>query len=167
MCNCGSSCKRVIITERGETGPQGATGSQGPQGEPGECLCETVLYEVQRLGIESLGNAEFTLISDLTYTVPTGGGGTYEFYLLSDVAFGDGGDATITLYKNGSELDGVLQKSLKIPVLGEGMDVVLPITFFASEVSLVAGDVVEFRGQSANYLEVYLNRVVCQIKKIG
>jgi hypothetical protein len=167
MCKCGSSCKRVIITERGETGPQGATGSQGPQGLPGECICETVLYEEQRLGVESLGNGEFSLISDLSYTVPADGDGTYEFYLLSDVVFEDGGEALITLYLNGSEYNGVLQKSVKIPLIGETMDVTLSISFFASNVALVEGDVVEFRGRSSNYTDIYLNRLVCKIKKIS
>lgn len=151
-------------------GPAGANGAPGPQGPAGICECEPVLYVQERLGTNTSGTAPaFTILTNMTYTVPAGQAGLYELLFVSDAqfVFGTSGSAQINvdIFKNSTPVSAITQKRVKMTGLGE-QEYIIPISVMASNINLSVGDVITVRSNSTSPASAYLNFGVMKLNKL-
>jgi hypothetical protein len=170
---CGE-CEKVVITKRGERGPKGDPGIQGPrgfdgiQGPPGEqgvsgAIWQQVFYSEQDLGVSSVGTSPTrTTILGTSYTVPALGDGDYRIEYTVDMLLGDGSsDVSYSVYIDGLAYGSIERRALSQDTETQGSSLKL------SNISLVAGQILDIRGESNDPTAHYPIFGVCIIDKIS
>jgi hypothetical protein len=146
----GAVGPRGIQGTQGIQGVQGLLGTQGSTGSQGVCTCGQVYYSEEKNPLP-IPNAEvYTTLSTFTYTVPTGGAGTYRVYFQVTVRIEPDvfGSATATVFKNATQLS--LYMSRQIVRFNEpGTFINDPtiddITLIHSNITLAVGDIIDVR----------------------
>lgn len=138
-----------------------------------ECPCgpEQVKYQVERLGINTSGTSPtYTTLTNMTYTVPTGGAGTYELEFVADTEFSFSGagnnQVTIQIYKNGLEINPNNQKRIKATSSGNE-SFIIPALSKISNVTLAVGDIIDVRSTSTAPASAFLNFGVLTINRLS
>jgi hypothetical protein len=108
----------------------------------------------------------------MTYTVPSGGAGTYELEFAADTEFTFTGIAsnqvTIQVFKNGVEINPNVQKRIKISnANAEGGSFIIPALVKISNVTLAVGDIIDVRSTSTAPTTAYLNFGVLTINRLS
>lgn len=126
------------------------------------CCQEVVLYSENALGAESITISPtlFTL-PGTTYTVPTGGAGTYELSYVGQTYIGNSGGMSIFIYKNGA----VYHPATTRTIAG-AKDFVIPFNVFASNIVLAEGDEIKLI-TAANAETIYPQNAVYKLTKIN
>jgi len=169
---CGK-CERVVITKRGEIGPQGPPGVQGsrgvdgPQGDqgpagPSGAIWQQVFYSEQPLGVGTGGTiGSPSLLTGLTYTVPVGGNGNYRISFNSNANLGHGtSDVRCQVYVNASPVSFQRQRLTQDTEIDT-------VALIVSNIGLLEGDVIEVYGGSNDSADHYLFDATCIIDKIS
>ena len=138
-----------------------------------ECPCAPaqVKYQVERLGISTSGTSPtFTTLTNMTYTVPAGGAGTYELEFVADAEFSfsvaGNNQVTIQIYKNGLEVNPNNQKRIKVTSSGSE-SFIIPALVKISNVTLAVGDILDVRSTSTAPASAYLNFGVLTINRLS
>lgn len=140
---------------------------------PCSCAQSQVKYQTERLGINTSGTSPtYTLLTNMTYTVPSGGAGTYELEFAADTEFTFTGIAsnqvTIQVFKNGVEINPNVQKRIKISnANAEGGSFIIPALVKISNVTLAVGDIIDVRSTSTAPTTAYLNFGVLTINRLS
>lgn len=138
-----------------------------------ECPCgpAQVKYQVERLGINTSGTSPtFSTLTNMTYTVPTGGAGTYELEFVADTEFSFSGagnnQVTIQVFKNGLEINPNIQKRIKTTAAGVA-SFIIPALVKISNVTLAVGDIIDIRSTSTAPTTAFLNFGVLTINRLS
>jgi hypothetical protein len=140
---------------------------------PCSCAQSQVYYRTERLGNNTSGSSPtYTVLTNMTYTVPSGGAGTYKLMLVADTQFTYtvAGSAAVTLkvYKNGVELEPNLTKRITTTNTGSGAaSYIIPALIMASNITLAVGDVIDVRSTSTAPADAYLNFGVLTIDRLS
>jgi hypothetical protein len=120
-------------------------------------------YTNTPLGIRTVAiiPATPTVITGTTYTIPVGEGGDYEIQYVGEYNTPTAGTLNLKLFKNLSEYSVITSKTVTLPT----GPAVVPFIVFATNVALVAGDVLSIRG-SAN-ANSYPQNAVFKVTKIS
>jgi hypothetical protein len=138
-----------------------------------ECPCgpAQVKYQVERLGVSTSGTSPtFTTLTNMTYTVPAGGAGTYELEFVADAQFSfstsGNNQITIQVYKNGVEINSSIQK--RIAAASSGAELfIIPALIKISNAALAVGDIIDVRSTSTAPTNAYLNFGVLTINRLS
>lgn len=146
----GTIGQRGIQGTQGIQGIQGNLGTQGIQGVQGVCPCGQIYYSEEKAPLP-IPNAEtYTTLSTFTYTVPSGGAGTYRVYFQVTVRIEPGvwGSATASVFKNATELSVYMRRQIE-QFYEEGTFTSNPkiddITLIHSNITLAVGDIIDVR----------------------
>lgn len=157
----------------GPTGPQGPTGPTGPQGPEGpegqgcDCVVEKAFNNQKNpFTLSELPNVG--LVPDTTFTVPVGGEGTYRFYFITDVVFSPGVDngVSLRLFKNGLEINSGGRKEVLYENQGSSSHKFV-LSNIQSNISLVEGDVVEWRAGAVDGINAFFQFATNIVDKIA
>jgi hypothetical protein len=168
--NSGTGVLTIYYTDGTTYSTTSLIGPAGAAGAAGVCNCAPVKYVEERLGIgTSALSPLFSVLTNMTYTIPAGQAGTYELLFVSDAefSFASSGSNQINLlvYKNGSIISTSTEKRVKMT--GTTAETyVIPVSVLISNVALVVGDVIAVRTSSTNPSTAYLNFGVMKINKL-
>jgi hypothetical protein len=168
--NSGTGVLTIYYTDGTTYSTTSLIGATGPAGPAGVCDCVLVKYEEERLGAGTSGTSPtFTTLTNMTYTVPSGGAGKYELLFIADTEFNfvSSGNATVTIdiYKNGTAVSALTKKRVSMTGTGE-QSYIFPISALVSDVTLAVGDIIDVRSTSTSPATAYLNYGVMKINKI-
>lgn len=131
----------------------------------GDCcdlIPETVLYITNRLGSQASG-----IIPSTNYTVPVGGDGKYELQFVADAVVAPGNNLEVQVYRNGSAPSVNVKKKVDFPSIpGVTERFTTNLVVFASDINLVAGDILDLRITTSSSSDAYLNFSTYKILKI-
>lgn len=137
------------------------------------CGSAPVYYRTERLGIDTSALAPaYSVATNMTYTVPTGGAGVYELDFVSDTVFeftaaGDN-EVQLEVFKNGVQIDPNVKKRIKMSNSdADGSSFIVPAVVKISNVTLAVGDIITVVSNSTNPSDAFLNFAVLTIKQIG
>jgi hypothetical protein len=140
---------------------------------PCSCAQSQVKYQTERLGNNTSGSSPtYTVLTNMTYTVPSGGAGTYELEFVADAEFtysGTGSNqVTIQVFKNGIEITTNVQKRIKTtsPDAGGG-SYIIPAMVKISNAALSVGDIIDVRSTSTAPATAFLNFGVLTINRLS
>lgn len=139
---------------------------------PSCCLESQVKYQTERLGADTSGTSPaYTVLTNMTYTVPTGGAGTYELEFVSDAEFvysaGGTNQITLQVYKNALEIDPNVQKRIKTSNSSGINSLIIPAIVKVSNVTLAVGDTIDVRSTSTAPATAFLNFGVLTINRLS
>ena len=139
---------------------------------PSCCLGSQVKYQAERLGIGTSGTSPtYTVATNMTYTVPAGGAGTYALEFVADVelSFTTTGSSQVTLqvYKNGAEINPNVQKRVKMANISGANAYIIPAMVKISNVALAVGDIIDVRSTSTAPTTAFLNFGVLTINRLS
>lgn len=145
-------------------------GPTGPTGPSGVCSCAPVKYVEERLGQNTSGSGgAYTVLTNMTYTIPSGQAGTYELLFVADTQFSfasaGSNQVTLNIYKNSVVVSANTQKRVQMTGLTE-QAYIIPVSVLASNITLAVGDVISVRSTSTNPATAYLNFGVMKINKL-
>ena len=143
---------------QGTQGIQGIQGIQGVPGTPGECPCETVSYEEARSLVSEVETPVF--VSGSGFTIVTSG--DYEFMLVGQVGFTGAAEVLLSLRVDGLQYSANVDRKAASVAAGY----VIPITLFASNITLLAGQVINATMTVTTPVNASLNNYVVKISKI-
>lgn len=140
-----------------------------------QCSCaqSQVYYRTERLGINTSGTSPvFSTLTNMTYTVPSGGAGTYELEFAADTEFIFTGIASnqvnIQVFVNGVEVDPNGQKRIKASSANaDGDSFIIPAIVKISNVTLAVGDIIDIRSTSTAPTSAFLNFGVITINRLS
>ena len=118
-----------------------------------------VLYDERALGLGFI-TSSLTSITGTSYTVPAGGDGEYEITYVGQYVTPSTGSLSLRLYKGLIEYNSIVRRT----VTGAA-STVTPFTLFASNISLVAGDVIVIKASATS--ATYPPNTICKITKIS
>jgi hypothetical protein len=123
-----------------------------------------VYYSETALGPNTPGTyPTYSILSNTTYIIPNGGDGEYEVVYTGNIVFPyDTNELDISLFINGVEHSALARKTITSITSG-----ITPITFFISNLTLVAGDIVTMRCTSLKKDVMYPENFVLKISKIS
>ena len=135
------------------------------------CAQSQVKYQVERLGVNTSGTSPaFTTLTNMTYTVPAGGAGTYELEFVADAEFSfsvaGNNQVTIQIFKNALEVNPNNQKRIKVTSSGSE-SFIIPALVKISNVTLAVGDILDVRSTSTAPASAYLNFGVLTINRLS
>lgn len=111
-----------------------------------------------------------TILPSMTYTVPTGGAGTYEvlFVANSEFSFASTANYTVAInvFKNGTAVSTGTSKSVKMSGVS-GQTFSIPVTVLATSITAVVGDIITIQSNSTGPTFGYLTSGVLKINKIA
>lgn len=145
----------TLVGAQGETGPQG---EQGEPGAPGECPCETVHYHEERSLVSEVETPIFVTGSGFTVVTP----GDYEFMLVGQVGFTGAAEVLLSLRVDGVQYSANVDRKAASGATGY----VIPITLFASNITLLAGEVISVTMTVTTPANATLNNYVVKISKL-
>lgn len=140
---------------------------------PCSCAQSQVKYQTERLGVNTSGTSPtYTVLTNMTYTVPTGGAGVYKLTFAADTQFvftGVGSNqVTIQPFKNGVIIDPNATKRIATQCTSaDGSTFILPALVLISNVTLAEGDVIDVRSTSTAPTAAYLNFGVLTIERLS
>ena len=145
-------------------------GSAGPTGAAGVCNCGPVRYVEERLGQNTSAlSPTYSVLTNMTYTIPAGQAGNYELLFVADTQFSFGASGshqvTLDIYKNSSAISANVQKRVLMTGLAE-QSYIIPASIMVSNVALIVGDVITVRSTSTSPSSAYLNFGVMKINKL-
>jgi hypothetical protein len=147
-----------LVGPQGTQGIQGIQGIQGVPGTPGECPCETVSYEEARSLVSEVETPVF--VSGSGFTIVTSG--DYEFMLVGQVGFTGAAEVLLSLRVDGLQYSANVDRKAASGAAGY----VIPITLFASNITLLAGQVINATMTVTTPANASLNNYVVKISKI-
>lgn len=137
------------------------------------CGSAPVYYRTERLGQgTSAVSPAYSVATNMTYTVPSGGAGVYELEFVADTQFDFTGltshQVTVQVFKNGLEIDPNVKKRIKATNFdADGSEFIIPAFVKVSNVNLAVGDVITVVSNSTAPNSAYLNFAVLTINQIG
>jgi hypothetical protein len=139
---------------------------------PSCCLESLVKYQTERLGIGTSGTSPaYSVLTNMTYTVPAGGAGKYELEFVADAEFvyaaGGSNQVTLQVYKNAVEIDVNVQKRIRTSNFSGGNSFIIPAIVKISNVTLAVGDIIDVRSTSTAPTTAYLNFGVLTINRLS
>jgi hypothetical protein len=139
---------------------------------PSCCLESQVKYQTERLGIGTSGTSPaYTVATNMTYTVPAGGAGTYALEFVADVefTFADTGNSQVTVqvFKNAAEINTNVQKRIKMSNNSGTNSFIIPTMVKISNVTLAVGDIIDVRSTSTAPTTAFLNFGVLTINRLS
>jgi hypothetical protein len=139
---------------------------------PSCCLGSQVKYQTERLGIGTSGTSPaYSVLTNMTYTVPTGGAGTYELEFVADAEFTYSGagtnQVTLQVYKNALEINVNVQKRIKTANVSGSNSFIIPAMVKISNVVLAVGDIIDVRSTSTAPTTAFLNFGVLTINRLS
>jgi hypothetical protein len=135
------------------------------------CANSLVYSQTEALGANTSGTSPtYTVLTNMTYTVPAGGAGTYELEFVADVAFnyssGGSNQVTLQVFKNAAVINANLQKRVKTTG-GDASSFIIPVTVKVATVTLAVGDVIDVRSTSTAPITAFLNYGVLTINRLS
>jgi hypothetical protein len=139
---------------------------------PSCCLESQVKYQTERLGIGTSGTSPaYSVLTNMTYTVPTGGAGTYELEFVADAEFSFSGSGahqvTLQVYKNAVEINANVQKRVRVSHGSGSNSYIIPAMVKISNVTLAVGDIIDVRSTSTAPTTAFLNFGVLTINRLS
>jgi hypothetical protein len=137
------------------------------------CAQSQVKYQVERLGVNTSGTSPaFTTLTNMTYTVPAGGAGTYELEFVADTQFSFStigtNQVTLQVFKNAAEVNVNVQKRIAITnANADGGSYIIPALVKISNVTLAVGDILDVRSTSTSPATAFLNFGVLTINRLS
>ena len=137
------------------------------------CANSLVKYQVEALGAGTSGTSPaYTVLTNMTYTVPAGGAGTYELEFVADAElnFSTGGSDQITLqvFKNAAAISTNIQKRIKITNTGaDAANFIIPVNIKIANVTLAVGNIIDVRSTSTAPTTAFLNFGVLTINRLS
>jgi hypothetical protein len=146
----GAVGPRGIQGTQGTRGVQGLLGTQGIQGVQGVCPCGQVYYSEEKAPLPIPDAEVYTPLATFTYTVPTGGAGTYRVYFQVTVRIEPDvwGSATASIFKNATELSIYMRRQItQFYEAGtfSSNPMIEDITLIHSNITLAVGDIIDVR----------------------
>ena len=143
----------------------------GPTGPAGPTNYAPVLYANNALGSGTSGTFPTnTVLPSMTYTIPTGGAGTYEvlFAASSEFIFSSTTNYTIgiNIFKNGTIVGPNNSKAIKMSGVS-AQSFSIPVTVFATNITGAVGDIITVQSNSTAPTAAYLILGVLKINKIA
>jgi hypothetical protein len=106
----------------------------------------------------------------MTYTIPTGGAGTYEvlFVASSEFTFSSTTNNTIgiNIFKNGTIVGANNSKAIKMSGVS-GQSFSIPVTVLASNITGAVGDIITVQSTSTSPTTAYLILGILKINKVA
>lgn len=126
---------------------------------------QVVFYSERALGegTVALDPALPTVISGATYTVPIGGDGDYEINYVGEATAAKDIWLKLYIYVNGLAYNVETERKVLISATVDNV----PFTVFASQIALVAGDIIQIRGVALDNAITYPRNVICKITKLN
>lgn len=140
---------------------------------PCSCAQSQVYYRTERLGINTSGTSPaYTVLTNMTYTVPTGAGGVYELDFIADTQFTfsalGSAQVEIQVFRNGVEIDVNVKKRIKATNFdADGSEFIIPAKVMISNVTLAAGDIIDVRSTSTAPASAFLNFAVIKVNRLS
>lgn len=137
------------------------------------CANSLVKYQVEALGANTSGaSPTFTVLTNMTYTVPAGGAGTYKLVFVADTEFTfssvTSNQVTLQVYKNGAIINSSIQKRVKITnTAASASSFVIPVSIRIANVTLAVGDIIDVRSTSTAPTTAFLNSGVLTIDRLS
>lgn len=137
------------------------------------CGSAPVYYRTERLGVNTSAlMPAYSVLTNMTYTVPTGGAGVYELDFVSDTVFqfsaAGANEVHLEVFKNGAQIDVEVKKRIKMSNSDpDGSDFIVPAVVKISNVTLAVGDIITVVSNSSAPADAFLNFAVLTIKQIG
>ncbi len=168
--NSGTGVLTIYYTDGTTYSTTSLIGPAGPTGAAGVCSCAPVKYVEERLGQNTSGlSPTYTVLTNMTYTIPAGQAGTYELLFVADTQFNfttsGSNQVTLDVYKNSTIISANVQKRILMTGVGE-QAYIIPASILISNVTLAVGDIISVRSISTNPATAYLNFGVMKINKL-
>ena len=147
-----------LLSLVGAQGIPGKPGEQGIPGKTGECPCETVSYSEQRSLVSEFDTPVFVTGSGFTAVTP----GNYEFMLVGQASFTGAAEVLLSLRVGGVQYSANVDRTAASGATGY----IIPITLFASNIPLLAGEILTATMLVTSPGNVQLQNYVIKISKL-
>ena len=137
------------------------------------CAESLVKYQVEALGAGTSGTSPtYTVLTNMTYTVPAGGAGTYALEFVADTEFnfssGGSNQVTLQVFKNAAAINTNIQKRIKTTNTGaDSASFIIPVNIKIANVTLAVGDIIDVRSTSTAPTTAFLNFGVLTINRLS
>ena len=165
--NSGTGILTLFYTDGTSFSTSSLIGATGPTGPANYTLS---FYNSNTLGSGTSGTFPTnTILPSMTYTIPTGGAGTYEVLFVASSEFTFSGSTTnsigMNVFKNGTAVAASTNKSIKMSGVS-GQSFSIPVTVLASNITAAVGDIITIQSNSTSPTNAYLLSGVLKINKI-
>lgn len=122
---------------------------------------EQVKYTESTLGSGSVGNTAYAIVANTTYKVISGYDGKFEVNYVGQVNFSAAGNIYVRLIKNG-----VAYSSTAVRRLKSGASTYQQLSFFVSDIDLVAEDEIKIQAYSDDNTQIFLENCILKITRL-
>jgi len=137
------------------------------------CANSLVKNQIEALGANTSGaSPTYTVLTNMTYTVPAGGAGLYQLEFVADTEFtfssATSNQVTLQVYKNAAIISSNIQKRVKITnTAASASSFIVPVSVKVANVTLAVGDTIDVRSTSTAPATAFLNFGVLTINRLS